>query len=127
MGGWLVNGPLVLPIFVPAEGDLFVFDSVDVAESWLEPVDVRSGSLVSAYDAAGRRLDIRVRGPTRSDRYPVERVVIVCAEESPSGRAELLEILRTYLESVGEEATLLSKASLAELQVHARRHALVPP
>jgi hypothetical protein len=110
------------PLFVWEPGDLYVFDDVVSAQTWLEAADVKHGSDV-AYDAVGRRLRLRVEGdpPTWWNRWwRREWVVIECTEDAPSGAGELREILERFLTAVGEKPTELALLSLPELEAIAR-------
>jgi len=115
----------VPPIFVWDPGDLGVFDSVALAQSALEAIDVNYGAYV-AYDADGRRLTLRVEKGPRERVFLFwhvqrESVVIECSEEAASGQAELREILESFLGAVGEDPAQLRQMSLSELESIARR------
>ena len=117
---------LVPPIFVWETGDLTCFATVADAQISLEAIDVKDGAYI-AFDAEGRRLRLSTQvertGGFLFPNSPIERVVIDCAEDTPSGQGALSDILRSFLQSVGEDSTRLRSLSLAELEERARLRA----
>jgi hypothetical protein len=95
-------GSLVIswPILVDNCGDVMFFRSLEGAQSYLEPIDVKNGEHV-AYDREGRLLELGVeRVPSRSWLgRPTwrERVVVDCAERDPAHVGELRQALTRYL------------------------------
>lgn len=80
------------PIIVGEYWDVTLFVSVAEAESYLEPWDVTDETF-RCYDAEGRLLEIEPDG---------SGVRIRAAEESPGHAGELEDLLRGFLERVGE-------------------------
>jgi hypothetical protein len=85
-----------LPIVVDNHGDILLFDTVEDAQVYLEPDDVKNHEYI-AYDSEGKkvRLAVKSQGPVtnRFTRlfFPVEEVVlsletqdIACSEELKS-------------------------------------------
>ncbi len=114
--------PITPPIFVRAD-DLYVFDTVALAESWLEPVDVEPDE--RAYDAEGRALLVRVVGQVKKGRIWIDqsgaRVEITLAEEIPMHAEELRGELVRWLTAVDGAAPL---GGLADLVERGRRYAV---
>jgi hypothetical protein len=111
------------PIFVYEPRDLDVFDSVEAAEQYLEPIDVQHNRFV-AYDSESRLLALSVMTkPTRPNIFDIllyrpsviEHVVIKEAESEPSHQDQLRQILAAYLSIFGENSDWLEGASLEEL------------
>jgi hypothetical protein len=94
------------PIIVNNFGDILVFDSVQEAERYLEPVDVANGEYV-AYDSAGTFLELTVT--------EINRTVIQPAELTPSHEVELEQALRRFFTNVGISPEWLSTATLPDL------------
>jgi hypothetical protein len=109
------------PIFVWEPNDLASFGSVEEAESYLEPVDVRN-DLYSAYDVEGRRLTLGITASSKKSLFGwrIERVTIACEESARPNRDELRAIFVTYLTGLAEvrDAAALS---WEELLAAARR------
>jgi hypothetical protein len=83
------------PIIVDYKGDVLCFDSVDNAERYLEPTDIRNNECV-IYDRAGRVLKANI-----VKRFLAERVKLEPASESGAGLARLREVLVSFLTRVG--------------------------
>ena len=109
------------PIFVWEPNDLASFGSVEEAESYLEPIDVRN-NLYSAYDVEGRRLTLGITASSKKSLFgsPIDRVTVACEEGAPPNRDELRAIFVKYLTSLGQ---LRDAAALSweELVAAARR------
>lgn len=112
--------PITPPIFVRAD-DLYVFDTVEDAESSLEPVDVDPA--VRGFDAEGRALSVRAIGEVKKHWIMIDqsraRVVITPAEEIATHVEELRAELVRWLTAV-EGA--VPTDGLAELVLRAHRH-----
>lgn len=86
------------------------FRSVDDAERYLEPVDVRSGEYV-AYDASGRRLGLEVRTARRPALFglvtaDVEVTKISALDAAPKEDPAVLSLsLSDFLREQGDDAT----------------------
>jgi hypothetical protein len=99
------------PIFLDNKGDLSVFDSIELAEGYVEAIDVRNDEYVG-YDSEGRLLSFRiVPGPGAY----VEYVKIEDAEATPSRSAELRAKIISYLVAVGYPEKDLQNLSLREV------------
>lgn len=83
-----------LPLIIAEGLDLHLYDSLQEAELYLEPVDVQDGIYVG-YDFEGRELLLTVRD---------DRVEISAAEASPGHQRQLAELLRAALAAVGRPA-----------------------
>lgn len=102
-------GPLLLraPIIVLAEDEPMFFRSVEEAEAYMEPVDVRSGAYL-AYEASGRRLKIDIVSARRPVflglvTADVEAAKLVAPDEQAAAKddvAALNRSLRQFLEPV---------------------------
>jgi hypothetical protein len=82
----------VPPIFVVVD-DLLVFDSIEAAESYLEPVDVTEGE--RAYDSQGRLFRVRVEGSIKRGWFSVDQsraTVKLDPTETQPGHAEQLRV-----------------------------------
>jgi hypothetical protein len=116
--------PIVPPIFIRGD-DLYIFRSVEAAESSMEPVDVEPGEM--GFDAEGRLLSVLVRGEVRQGRLVVDqhlaKVEIGLVESDPTHAEELRTILGKWLGQV-EKAPELAAAPLAELVAKAKAHAI---
>jgi hypothetical protein len=98
------------PIVADNKGDVLVFDSVDKAERYLEPIDIRNGEYV-IYDRDGRRIN----GTVIED-GSVERVKLEPMSEPGNGRGELYRVLTEFLKRVsGAGDTDIEPRSLDEL------------
>ncbi len=94
------------PVIVFDNGDAIFFDSVEEAESWLEPPDI--GDLL-IYDCEGVRLSAKVE--LRRNSFwasfwllrPSVQEVVVISEEVPrvQDAADLRSRISEYLEDVG--------------------------
>ena len=96
---------IVPPVIISESGDVDVFESVEDAEKYLEPVDVRAGRFV-AFDSEGRSLLLYPTSP---------RISIALAEETPSHAEELSVLLKRFLGQVGVAHPSLESDSLPEL------------
>jgi len=94
-------------IAVDSSGDVLIFDSVQSAERYLEPIDVLHGEYV-IYDARGCELTAslapRGRGITIAEREPARR-----------RQPELRQHLIAFLAAAGEDEDSLEGLSLEEL------------
>jgi len=95
------------PIFVYEPNDLDVFESVRLAERYLEPPDVLDGAY-SAYDSEGRLLKLGVSDDGM-------RVVIHPGEPVPEHAQELRAAIIVLLSAVGVSRQWLDSASLPDL------------
>jgi hypothetical protein len=116
--------PIVPPIFIRGD-DLYIFRSVEAAESSMEPVDVEPGE--RAFDAEGRLLSVLVRGEVKQGWLVVDqhlaRIENGLTEADPTHAEELRAILGEWLGRV-EKAPELEAAPLAELVARAKKHVI---
>lgn len=110
-----------LPILAFCDGDLEVFESIEDAESYIEPIDVRAGSWI-AFDSDAIPLPIRVeKRKTVVPFLNVEGTKIVERDSSSSSPEVLQELLRKNLREFphcrlyGITEKWLAHASLDEL------------
>jgi hypothetical protein len=98
-----------LPIIIDEFGDVLVFESVEKAESFLEPIDVINDDVI-AYDGEGRLLTFSIETGIWFD-----RVVLHSAEKEPNHAPELRHALVRFLSQLGVSDKWLSRASLSDL------------
>lgn len=101
------------PIFIDNNGDIRVFASVQDAENWIEPIDVRDNEY-EAFDSEGRRLRLTVQKQEGFLRFGREYVQITEVESEPKHAADLRERLQTFLNAAGER-DVDPAASLSQL------------
>lgn len=82
-------------LFIEADEPLLVFSSVEMAEQYLEAVDVRSGVYKRAFGSRGEPFSIGTDG----------EIVVIRAVDQPADPQGLRELLRRSLLSVGEEVS----------------------
>ncbi len=98
------------PIIVDNKGDVSIFDSVEKAERYLEPIDIRNDEYV-IYDREGRLL----RGAIVKH-FLAERVKLEPASEPGSAMSRLHDVLVDFLARVGARTEKpLDQCSLEEL------------
>ena len=93
------------PVIVDETGDIDVFESVEAAEIYLEPIDVENDRFV-AFDSVGRLLRLLPTTP---------RVTIESAEEFPNHAGRLRELLIQFLKDCGSTDPDVSKLEVPEL------------
>jgi hypothetical protein len=93
------------PVIVDESGDTDVFETIEYAERYLEPIDVEEERYV-AFDSAGRLL--RLSATPQS-------VHIEAAEEIPNHAEVVHELLLKFLNDCGSDDPRLSSLSLGEL------------
>ncbi|TVV71665.1 hypothetical protein [Sphingomonas solaris] len=79
-------------LFIEADEPLLMFSSVEMAEQYLEAVDVRSGVYKRAFGQAGELFSIEAES----------EIVVIRATEQPADPDGLCELLRRSLHGVGE-------------------------
>lgn len=89
------------PIFIENNGDITVFASLQAAENWVEPIDVRNNEY-EAFDSEGRRLRLEVQKREGFLKVGHEYVQVTEVESEPAHAADLRERLQTFLKAVGE-------------------------
>ena len=102
-----MNKTITNPIIVHENGDVLVFDSVEKAETYLEPIDVLNGEYTT-YDSVGILLKLSVIDKLKKVRIEVYEPIENCHDE-------LMEILRNFFLRVGIEADSINNASLQQL------------
>jgi hypothetical protein len=100
------------PIFVYEKGPLYIFKSVNDAESYLEPIDVKNNEYV-AYDSEGRLLCLSATS---------FHVTIESAELEPNHAPELRKILVGFLAYMKTPEDWLEIASLQDLVTKASEY-----
>lgn len=93
------------PIIVDEQGTAIVFESIEGAERYLEPIDVRNNEYV-AYDSEGRLLRFLPTSP---------RITIEAAELDPRHSTEVRELLIRLLGYTGVAVDMLRGESLQDL------------
>ena len=93
------------PIIVDESGDTIVFDSIEAAAIYLEPIDVEDNIFV-AFDSAGRLLRLLPTTP---------QITIEAAEEVPNHAERLRELLIKFLKDCRSTEPNLSSLTLPEL------------
>lgn len=93
------------PVIVDENGDIDVFDSVEAAELYLEPIDVEDDRFI-AFDSVGRLLRLLPTTP---------RVTIESTEEFPNHAERLRELLIKFLKDCRSTDPNLSKLELREV------------
>jgi hypothetical protein len=103
-----------LPLIVDCTGDLYVADSVQSAESAMEPVDVRNGEY-DVYDADGRLLEATVAAGRREKTVVRERDPVDLRTDELRGK--IIAYLRAYSRMNGAEIveSVLAQQPLSEL------------
>jgi hypothetical protein len=101
------------PVFLGESGDVLVFDSIEYAEHYIEPIDVINNEYVG-YDSEGRLLELLVTDGTH--------VSMRAAECAPNHSDDLRKMLIHFLESMGESLRWLSDASLPEIVAKMMKH-----
>jgi hypothetical protein len=97
------------PIIVDEQGTATVFESIEDAERYLEPIDVKNGEYV-AYDSEGRLLRLVPTSP---------RITIENAELEPHHPSEVRNLLTRLLAYTGVPEEILQKESLKTLVARA--------
>jgi hypothetical protein len=97
-----------MPIIVHNKGDVLVFETVEAAQGYIEPVDVINNEYV-AYDNDGRLLRISVASKNK--------ILIKQDETMPTHAQELSRVLKYFFERIGVDPTWLKQASLQDLIV----------
>ncbi|NJN13092.1 MAG: hypothetical protein HC815_36295 [Richelia sp. RM1_1_1] len=92
-----------VPIIVYDDGDVLIFESVDLAENYLEPFDIH---LYKAYDSEGHLLHLTPDGNI---------VSIELAETEPNHTNNLRQVIFEFLLKVGIQKDWLLQASLEDL------------
>ena len=100
------------PITIDDHGDLSIFERLEDAEKYVEPIDVSSGDLV-AYDSEGRLLRGRIV-KTRLFGWG-GGVKFELAEDVPQHALALRQSLIEFLVELGEPGDVLETESLPDL------------
>ena len=93
------------PIIVDETGPIYVFDSIEAAAIYLEPIDVEDNIYV-AFDSTGRLLRLLPTTP---------QITIEAAEEVPNHTEQVREILIKFLKRFHPTDPNLSNLTLREL------------
>lgn len=93
------------PIIIDERGATDIFDSIESAELYMEPIDVEDNRYV-AFDSVGRLLRILPTTPI---------VSIEAAEEVPNHAGRLRELLIKFLRDCGSTDPNVATLTLAQL------------
>jgi hypothetical protein len=109
------------PITIDDHGDISIFEAIEDAESYVEPIDVSSGELV-AYDSEGRLL----RGEIVKKGFLRRGVRFEAAESEPLHAAVLRKRIIEFLAKLGEPRDELEADSLDGLIARGLRRLALP-
>lgn len=98
------------PIIVYENGSVDIFESVEKAELYIEPIDVKNNESVF-YDSEGRLLKASVQ----EDQNGIERTVIEEDESHIIQTSELKSILKGYLSLLNYPQQELEEMELSQL------------
>lgn len=98
------------PIIVFDNGDVLIFESVEKAESYLEPIDI---PVYSAYDSCGHLLQLQRQQ---------NRVKIHLADPELNYSDQLKTILIEFLSKIEISSDYLSELSIQELICRALKY-----
>jgi hypothetical protein len=96
------------PIFVVDSGDVLIFESVEKAERYLEPIDFKQGGC-PIYDSEG----CLIQAIITKNKY-VERIHLKAVDSEPPHLNELRESLIEFLKQVTKEGDVLNCITLNE-------------
>jgi hypothetical protein len=104
------------PIIIDNHGDMLFFDTIQQAEKYLEPIDVRNQEY-AVYDSAGMKLRqvIKLPEPFNSFRqllFPVEQVELIVTTENCA--SELKDKLAMYIERLQQMRQTRCSRGLSE-------------
>jgi len=107
-----------LPIFLYDDGDVSIFQSIEVAERYIESPDVLDNSYV-VYDANGMRLELIAKKSSNLKLFGIEFIkpnkVSIKERFNDDINENLIIILREILTKQKVPDNIISKASLSEL------------
>jgi hypothetical protein len=95
-----------LPIIASSSGDVLIFETVELAQGYIEPQDVEDNEYI-VFDSEGRLLQLVLR---TQDEILVEQV-----ETIPNHAAQLQQTLINFLSQIGISKEWLQQASLEQL------------
>ena len=100
------------PVIVDENGSVNVFDSIEAAERYLEPIDVENDEYI-AYDSEGRLLKL----------IPVHPGIrIESAENEPNHKPELHRVLVEFLSHIEGDGDELRDTTLSDLVTRALKY-----
>jgi len=105
------------PIIANNRGDVCVFETIENAEKYIEPIDIKNNSWI-IYDSEGRLLEALVI--RRSIFF--RRVVLKACEQEPTHANDLRNLLIRFLSRAGESTEVIKTCSLPQLTEKALRH-----
>lgn len=105
---------MVLPIILSDSGDLLIFESIDEALRYIEPIDVKN-NVYRGFDSQGRLLRLATV-------YPYKTISISLAEEYPHHKDDLVQELKYFLSFMGVSREWIENASLEELVMEALKY-----
>lgn len=100
------------PVIVAENGDVDIFESVEKAESYIEPIDVKTGDNVF-FDSEGKILQASIVKDSRG----IERIVITDADEENYDRQKLRNILIDFLGYLNYSRQELEEMELPSLVI----------
>lgn len=101
------------PLIIDNYGDLLIFDTLESAETYLEPIDILNHEYVG-YDAEGCLLSFSVY----ENQLSIDKVIVSLAEQEPTHQAELKEKLNKFLKYLQEvELETLTLEELVKIGV----------
>jgi len=98
-----------IPVFLYEPNNLYIFDSVEGAKRFAEPIDVINNEY-KAYDAKGRLLRMTVQNHDKK-----QMIVLEPLEEVPTHQTELFNALKQFLASCRVDSEWLAQATLQGL------------
>jgi hypothetical protein len=104
---------MIAPIIIYNFGDVLIFETVEKAERYIEPIDIDNNEYI-AYDSEGRLLRLIVRSRNR--------VHIEATEAEPNHADEVRKILIDFLAYVGLLRDRLLNATLQDLIVEGLKY-----
>ena len=109
------------PIIVSDPGNIYLFKSVQEAERYLEPPDVKDSQTI-VYDSEGRRLSLEVVSEPDTklvgivvSGIGIDKVTIGREESLPVNGDELRQVLIDFLVRTGSAPELFYKATLEDV------------
>lgn len=110
------------PLIVESSSEILFFKSIENAEAYIEPIDVRDGVYKNIYDTEGKRLKLKVIKETGTSlfglyKYTIEKIVIEYDGNTNNYSSELRKTIIQYLSKidVGVPENDIYKKSLGHL------------
>lgn len=103
-----MNKPIIY--YETEDGSIIIFESVEKAERYIEPIDLKIGDSVF-FDSEGRILEAYVVEDSRG----IEKTVITDSNEENFDKTKLRQILIDFLEYLNYSSLELEKMELKEI------------